>query len=243
MNRLDCELVQRGLFVTRSKASLAIKEGTIFCDGKQIRKCGYEVNSDTKIEIRGEKMPYVSRGGLKLERALTYWNISLQEKVMLDIGSSTGGFSDCALQHGAKKIYAIDVGSQQFDGKLAQNPKIHLYEKTDFRKMPKEILQDATFASIDVSFISVTKLIEKISELSNIQEIVCLIKPQFECGKEIADKYRGVIKEKAVHQATVQRVKKAFEEIQYTCIGIIESPIKGGDGNTEFLGYFRHLKN
>lgn len=239
MKRLDNELLEKGLFKTRSKAQQAIKSGIVYCDGKQVLKCGYEVNESSKIEIRGEVLKYVSRGGLKLEKALTEWKINLDNKVMIDIGSSTGGFSDCAIQNGISKIYAIDVGTDQFDKELAKNPKIVLMEQTDFRKIMIDKINDANIITIDVSFISVTKLVEKISELTNVKEIVCLIKPQFECGKEAADKFKGVILDKELHKEAISNVVNAFEKIGFKCIGTTDSPIKGGDGNTEYLAYLK----
>lgn len=239
MKRLDNELVDRNLFKTRSKAQQAIKSGIIYCDKKQITKCGFEVSELTNIEIKGEILKYVSRGGLKLEKALKIWNIDLKEKIMIDIGSSTGGFSDCALQNGISKVYAVDVGTEQFDKTLAQNEKINLFERTDFRKMDANNILDANFITIDVSFISVTKLVSKISDLINVKEIVCLIKPQFECGKEIADRYKGIIVDKQVHKDVIKKVLKAFEDIEFMCAGLTFSPIKGGDGNVEYLAYLK----
>lgn len=238
MSRLDNELVKRNLFKTRNKAQQAIKTGIIYCDNNQILKCGYEVSELTKIEIKGEMLRYVSRGGLKLEKALQVWKITLNKKIMIDIGSSTGGFSDCAIQNGIEKIYAIDVGSNQFDNILAQNPKINLYEKTDFRMIDEKIINDANFITMDVSFISVTKMLEKIERLKNVKEIVCLIKPQFECGKEIADKFKGIILDKNIHREIILKIIEAFKNIKFDCVGITFSPIKGGDGNIEYLAYF-----
>ncbi len=237
--RLDEYLTTNNLFATRSKAQLAIKSGIIFVNDKQVLKNGYEVKDNAVVEVRGEPLKYVSRGGLKLEKALTYWNISLEDKIMIDIGSSTGGFSDVAIQNGISKIYAIDVGTDQFDKTLAQNPKIHLYENTDFREISKDIIDDANFASIDISFISVTKIVDRFSELKNIKEVVCLIKPQFECGMEIATKYKGVIKDEAVRKETIEKVLNAFKKIGFKNEGTVESPIKGGDGNIEYLAYFK----
>ena len=238
MPRIDVELVNRNLFSTRSKAMLAIKDKIIYCDGKLVTKGGLEVNSDSVIEIKGEILPYVSRGGLKLAKALEEWKISLDGRTMIDIGSSTGGFSDVAIKNGIKKVYAIDVGTDQFDKELAKNEKINLFENTDFRKMNSDILMDADFASIDVSFISVTKLIDKIKELVNLKEIVCLVKPQFECGKEIADKYKGVIKDQEERNKAIEQVIREFYKIGFKSTATIESPIKGGDGNVEYLVHF-----
>lgn len=240
MRRLDNELIDKGFFKTKSKAQQAIKSGIIYCNGKPITKCGYEVSDITNIEIKGEVLKYVSRGGLKLEKALHEWNIELKNKIMIDIGSSTGGFSDCAMQNGVAKIYAVDVGTDQFAKELAKSAKIKLFEKTDFRNMDERIIEDANFITIDVSFISVTKLVEKISRLTNVKEIVCLIKPQFECGKEIADKFKGVIVDKKVHKEVIDKVVNAFENIGFNCIGVTDSPIKGGDGNIEYLAYLKN---
>lgn len=240
MRRLDNELIDKGFFKTKSKAQQAIKSGIIYCNGKPITKCGYEVSDITNIEIKGEVLKYVSRGGLKLEKALHEWNIELKNKIMIDIGSSTGGFSDCAMQNGVEKIYAVDVGTDQFSKELAKSAKIKLFEKTDFRNMDERIIEDANFITIDVSFISVTKLVEKISRLTNVKEIVCLIKPQFECGKEIADKFKGVIVDKKVHKEVIDKVVNAFENIGFNCIGVTDSPIKGGDGNIEYLAYLKN---
>ena len=238
MARLDNELVERGLFKTRSKALLAIKDGIVYCNGKKVTKGGYEVNNDTNIEIQGEILEYVSRGGLKLAKAIEEWNITLKGKIMIDIGSSTGGFSDVALRNDVSKIYAIDVGKDQFDKELSKNPKVVLYEQTDFREINSDLIKDATFATIDVSFISVCKIIPKLASLSNIKEVVCLIKPQFECGKEIADKYKGVIKDEEARQEAVERVIKEFKENSFNSKGVINSPIQGGDGNVEYLALF-----
>ena len=239
MPRIDVELVNRGLFSTRSKAMLAIKDGIVYCDKKKVTKGGLEVNSDSIIEIKGEILPYVSRGGLKLAKAIENWNINLSNKIMIDIGSSTGGFCDVALKNDIKKVYAIDVGKDQLDKELIKNEKIELHEQTDFREINNDIIEDATIACIDVSFISVTKLIDKIKSLNNIKEVVCLIKPQFECGKEVADKYKGVIKDENERNKAIEKVTTEFKNIGFKEIGVILSPIKGGDGNIEYLAYFR----
>ena len=146
------------------------------------------MGENTNIEIKGKILPYVSRAGLKLEKALKVFNINLEDKTMVDIGSSTGGFTDCALQNNVKKVIAIDVGTNQLDKKLRNNKKIELYEQTDFRNVDLNILKNVNIATIDVSFISVKLLTKKLSKMENLKEIICLIKPQFECGKEIADK-------------------------------------------------------
>lgn len=239
MARIDIELVNRNLIESRAKSQDAIKCGLIFCNDKLVTKCSLDVSENDVIEIRGELLKYVSRGGLKLEKAIDVFDINLKEKTMCDIGSSTGGFSDCAIQNGIKEIYAIDVGSNQFDNRLKTLSNIHLYENTDFRNMDNKVLSDVNIITIDVSFISVTKLIPKIAELDNVSEIMCLVKPQFECGKEIADKYRGIIMDKSVHYDVIEKLINSFSEIGFYINGLTFSPIKGGSGNIEYLMYLK----
>lgn len=238
MTRIDIELVKRGIFETRNKAQNEIKNKIVYCNNICITKPAFDVTENDIIEIKGEKLKYVSRGGLKLEKAIKEFNIDLNDKILIDIGSSTGGFSDCAIQNGIKKVYAIDVGSNQFDKNLRLNNKINLYENTDFRSVDNSIINDANIASIDVSFISVTKLTNKLKELTNLKEIICLIKPQFECGKETSDKYKGVPLNKEVHESVIKNVIKSFKENNYYINNITSSPIKGGNGNIEYLAYF-----
>lgn len=237
--RLDVELVKRGFFRTRNKAHEAIINGYVSCNGKTIKKPNFSIDDTIQIEVDNTSKKYVSRGGFKLEKAIDYFSISLTNKIMIDIGSSTGGFSDCALQHNIKKIYAVDVGTNQFDFTLKNNNKVSLFENTDFRIINNSIIEDACIATIDVSFISVKKLISKLSQLENLQEIVCLIKPQFECGKEIADLYKGIILDKKIHQSIIQQIILSFESINFYCDGVTHSPICGGSGNIEYLGYFK----
>lgn len=242
MTRIDIELVKRGIFETRNKAQNEIKNKIVYCNNVCITKPAYDVTDTDIIEIKGEKLKYVSRGGLKLEKAIKEFNIDLKGKILIDIGSSTGGFSDCALQNGIKKVYAIDVGTDQFDKTLRLNNKINLYENTDFRNIDNNIINDANIASIDVSFISVTKLTSKLKELTNLKEIICLIKPQFECGKEISDKYKGVPLNKEVHKSVIENVIKSFKDNNYYINSFTSSPIKGGNGNIEYLAYFKRDK-
>lgn len=242
MTRIDIELVKRGIFETRNKAQNEIKNKIVYCNNVCITKPAFDVTDTDIIEIKGEKLKYVSRGGLKLEKAIKEFNIDLKDKILIDIGSSTGGFSDCALQNGIKKIYAIDVGTDQFDKTLRLNNKINLYENTDFRNIDNNIINDANIASIDVSFISVTKLTSKLKELTNLKEIICLIKPQFECGKEISDKYKGVPLNKEVHKSVIENVIKSFKDNNYYINSFTSSPIKGGNGNIEYLAYFKRDK-
>lgn len=242
MTRIDIELVKRGIFETRNKAQNEIKNKIVYCNNVCITKPAYDVTDTDIIEIKGEKLKYVSRGGLKLEKAIKEFNIDLKGKILIDIGSSTGGFSDCALQNGIKKVYAIDVGTDQFDKTLRLNNKINLYENTDFRNIDNNIINDANIASIDVSFISVTKLTNKLKELTNLKEVICLIKPQFECGKEISDKYKGVPLNKEVHKSVIENVIKSFKDNNYYINSLTSSPIKGGNGNIEYLAYFKRDK-
>lgn len=242
MTRIDIELVKRGIFETRNKAQNEIKNKIVYCNNVCITKPAFDVTDTDIIEIKGEKLKYVSRGGLKLEKAIKEFNIDLKDKTLIDIGSSTGGFSDCALQNGIKKVYAIDVGTDQFDKNLRLNNKIILYENTDFRNIDNNIINDANIASIDVSFISVTKLTSKLKELTNLKEVICLIKPQFECGKEISDKYRGVPLNKEVHKSVIENVIKSFKDNNYYINNLTSSPIKGGNGNIEYLAYFKRDK-
>ena len=242
MTRIYIELVKRGIFETRNKAQNEIKNKIIFCNNICITKPSFDVTDTDIIEIKGEKLKYVSRGGLKLEKAIKEFNIDLKNKILIDIGSSTGGFSDCALQNGIKKVYAIDVGTDQFDKTLRLNNKIDLYENTDFRNIDNNIINDANIASIDVSFISVTKLTNKLKELTNLKEVICLIKPQFECGKEISDKYKGVPLNKEVHKSVIENVIKSFKDNNYYINSLTSSPIKGGNGNIEYLAYFKRDK-
>ena len=242
MTRIDIELVKRGIFETRNKAQNEIKNKIIFCNNICITKPSFDVTDTDIIEIKGEKLKYVSRGGLKLEKAIKEFNIDLKNKILIDIGSSTGGFSDVAIQNDIKKIYAIDVGTNQFDKTLRLNNKINLYENTDFRNIDNNVINDANIASIDVSFISVTKLTSKLKELTNLKEIICLIKPQFECGKEVSDKYKGVPLNKEVHKSVIENVIKSFKDNNYYINSLTSSPIKGGNGNIEYLAYFKRDK-
>ena len=241
--RLDNYLVENDYFDTRNKAQIAIKNNNVLVNNKCINKNSYIVNSNDEVKIVGEVLKYVSKGGLKLEKAINEFNIDLSNKIMCDIGSSTGGFSDVALQNNIKKIYAIDVGSNQMDNKIRNNKKIVLYENTDFRKIDSNILLDVDIITIDVSFISVTKLLPYINKLGNVEEIVCLIKPQFECGMEIASKYKGIILNKDIHKNIIERVIKEFNNINYYVNGLTYSPIRGGSGNIEYLLYLTKIDN
>ena len=184
--RIDVLLVEQGFFESREKAKRSIMAGLVFVDNQKCDKAGTEVKTDAKIEVKGNPIPYVSRGGLKLEKAMKNFDITLQDKVCMDIGASTGGFTDCMLQNGAKKVFAIDVGRGQLDWKLRNDPRVICMEKTNIRYVtPEDLGEEIDFSSIDVSFISLTKVLEPIRNyLAKDGEIVALIKPQFEAGRE-----------------------------------------------------------
>lgn len=237
MERLDVFLVQNNFFSSRNKAQNEIKNGNIEVNGKVVRKTGYQVDEESKIKIVGSPLKYVSKGGLKLEKAIYEFHLDLRNKIMLDIGSSTGGFCDCALQHNIAYIYAVDVGKDQFTSSLLESKKISLYENTDIRDFDFN-KKNISFVTIDVSFISVLKFLKVLKEVSSIKEVVCLIKPQFECGKMVADQYKGVVLDKKVHEEVIKRVVRGFSDIGFSLSSLTFSPIQGGSGNIEYLGYF-----
>ena len=237
MTRLDIELVNRQICQTRSKAQMEIKNFNILVNRKTITKPAFDVESTDVITLNHEVLEYVSRGGLKLEKALNDFNIDLTDKTMLDIGSSTGGFTDCALKHNIKEVVCVDVGSNQLDETIRNNEKVHVFENTDIRKFDNPLLSNVDIVTIDVSFISVTKILDKLN-IINAKEIICLIKPQFECGKTIADKYKGIVLDKEVHEKVIKNIVNSFKEINYNLKNITFSPVKGGNGNIEYLAYF-----
>ncbi|GAB6182887.1 TlyA family RNA methyltransferase [Thermodesulfovibrio hydrogeniphilus] len=236
--RLDQLIYQRGITESREKARALILEGKIIVNGNKIEKPGTLVDENSEINLCGEILPYVSRGGLKLEAAIEEFNVDVKEKVCLDVGASTGGFTDCLLQHGAKKVYAVDVGYGQLAWKLRTDPRVIPIEKTNIRYMPKEKVPEAVdIATVDVSFISLKLVIPKVLEfLKENGEIIALIKPQFEVGKDEVE-HGGVIKSPEKRTRVVEDMKKFFESIGLKVIGVIESPIKGQKGNIEYLIY------
>lgn len=235
MDRLDSLLVKKGLVVSRTRGEYEIKNGNVLVDGKVVTKPSTKFNEEVEIVINN-KLDYVSKGALKLLKAIESFNIDLSNKVMLDIGSSTGGFSDVALRNNIKKVIAVDVGTDQFDKELKKDSRIELHENTDIRNYI--VTDNIDTVTIDISFISVTKIISKLEEI-NPKEIMLLIKPQFECGKEISDKYKGIPLDKEVHKDVIEKVIKSFENIDYNINGLTYSPITGGSGNIEYLGYFK----
>ena len=217
--RLDIILVNKGIVDSRSKAQDLIKHGKIYVNGNKITKSSYSCKLEDNIEVHGELLKYVSRGGLKLEGALKAFNFDLNEKKVIDIGSSTGGFTDCCIQNGASKVIAVDVGTNQLHSSLLNNPKLELHENTDIRNLNVEVVKDVEVAVIDTSFISVTKFIPIITKYPKLESIICLIKPQFECGKEIADKYKGMILDKKVHLDVIKNVTTSFKENVFALYG------------------------
>lgn len=242
--RLDILLVNKGIFPSREKARASIMAGDIFIDGQRIDKCGEKVKESAHIEFRGEKLPYVSRGGLKLEKALKSFDIKLKDLVCLDIGASTGGFTDCMLQNGAKKVFAIDVGYGQFAWKLRTDPRVVCLERTNIRYVtPEQLEEKAKFASIDVSFISLKKVIEPVLNLLDDDgEVMALIKPQFEAGKEKVGK-KGVVRDPATHREVILGIVEFVLERDLRIINLDYSPIRGPEGNIEYLIYFTKDKN
>ena len=237
--RLDILLVQRGLFESREKAKAAIMAGLIFSGSQRLDKAGTKVSVDTHLEVKGNTLPYVSRGGLKLEKAVELYPINLSNAVMVDIGASTGGFTDCALQHGAAKVFAIDVGYNQLAWKLRQDPRVINMEKQNIRTVtPVQLGELSDFISIDVAFISLDKVLPVATTLlKDTGSLVALIKPQFEAGKELVGK-GGIIREKSTHKLVLDRILHIAIDCGLYLHGLTYSPIKGMEGNIEFLGYF-----
>lgn len=239
--RLDQLLVEKGLAESREKAKRLILSGQILVDGLPSPKPGHNLAPDHPIVLK-EAERFVSRGGEKLEGAMTAFPIVMAGKICLDIGSSTGGFTDCMLQHGATKVYAIDVGKGQLHWKLREDARVVVMEGVNARYLtPADLPEPADFASIDTSFISLTNILPAVKGLLKPGgEIVSLIKPQFEAGKEDVDKGRGVITDPAIHKAVISKVRKfGIEELGLEWLGMSISPLKGPKGNTEFLAYWR----
>ena len=236
--RLDNELARRGLSATRSKAQQAIRSGLVRVNGVVCEKCGRKVSGEDLLEVTDKAASYVSRGGLKLEGAIRAWDLDLTGVCLVDIGSSTGGFTDCALRHGATRVIAIDVGTNQMAEALRCDPRVELHEQTDFRTCEISSLAEADMASIDVSFVSATLMVDRLAGLPRLAEVICLVKPQFECGARAARAHRGIIRDESLRQEAITRVRVAFEAAGFSCAGVIESPITGGDGNVEYLARF-----
>ena len=242
--RLDVLLVNRGLAPSREKAKTMIMEGNVFVNNNREDKAGSTFPNDCNIEIHGKTLQYVSRGGLKLEKAMKHFGIKLDGKVCMDIGASTGGFTDCMLQNNASKVYAVDVGYGQFAWKLRQDERVVCMEKTNIRYVtPDDIADKLDFASVDVSFISLTKVLGPARELLNDDgQMVCLIKPQFEAGKEKVGK-KGVVRDKKVHQEVCEKIIDFALSNGFSVLNLEYSPIKGPEGNIEYLVYIQKTDN
>jgi 23S rRNA (cytidine1920-2'-O)/16S rRNA (cytidine1409-2'-O)-methyltransferase len=243
--RLDKLLVDRGLAASRERAQALILAGKVLVDNQKLEKAGAQVAEDAVIRLLGEDLPYVSRGGLKLERALDHWKIDVTGKVCLDVGASTGGFTDCLLQHGAARIIAIDTGYGQMDFKLRQGPRVRLLEKTNARFLIHEAVGELVdFIAIDVSFISATLVLPAVVSAAfpgsvnerRGRQIVVLVKPQFEAGREHVGK-GGIVRDEKPQREAVEKVRTALTKLAISQTDVIESPIRGAEGNREFLLY------
>jgi len=239
--RLDILVVEKGLAPSREKAKALIMAGQIFVDGNREDKSGMTFEETKNIEVRGETLRYVSRGGLKLEKAMQTFPITLTDKVCMDVGASTGGFTDCMLQNGAAKVYAVDVGYGQLDWKLRQDSRVVVMEKTNIRYVtPEDIEERPEFVSVDVSFISLSIVLPAVQKLlAPSAELVTLIKPQFEAGREKVGK-KGVVRDPAVHEEVIQNTVRMAQANGFTILGLTYSPVRGPEGNIEYL---LHLTN
>ena len=238
--RLDVLLVKRNLADSREKAKALIMSGIVYVNGQKEDKAGTTFDETAPIEVRGNTLKYVSRGGLKLEKAMTHFGVQLKDKICMDVGSSTGGFTDCMLQNGAVKVYSVDVGHGQLDWKLRNDPRVVCMERTNIRYVvPEDIEERPSFVSIDVSFISLTKVLLPVRNLMEENgEIAALIKPQFEAGREKVGK-KGVVRDPAVHKEVIEKVIAFAKEQYLEPLALDFSPIKGPEGNIEYLV---HLK-
>ena len=244
--RLDILLIQRGMATSRERARAVIMAGEVFVNGQREDKPGiaFDENKIETLEIRGEQLPYVSRGGLKLAKAVQNFGLTLSGKVCMDIGASTGGFTDCMLQNGALKVYSVDVGHGQLDWKLRSDERVVCMEKTNFRYMVRDdIADDLDFASVDVSFISLTKILIPARKLLKAQgQMVCLIKPQFEAGREKVGK-KGVVRDAHVHEEVVKKIFDFADLVGFKILNLDYSPIRGPEGNIEYLIYLEKDSN
>ena len=239
--RLDVLLVNRNLAESREKAKAIIMSGIVYVDGQREDKAGTMFEDTVSVEVRGHTLAYVSRGGLKLEKAMTHFGVTLNGKICMDVGASTGGFTDCMLQNGAVKVYSVDVGHGQLAWKLRNDERVVCMEKTNIRYVtPEDIPDRIQFASIDVSFISLTKVLGPVKELlTEDGQIVCLIKPQFEAGREKVGK-KGVVREKSTHLEVIESVIAFAKSIGFGILNLEFSPIKGPEGNIEYLLYLQN---
>jgi 23S rRNA (cytidine1920-2'-O)/16S rRNA (cytidine1409-2'-O)-methyltransferase len=246
--RLDKLLVDRRLAASRERAQALILAGKVLVNDQKLEKAGAQVGADAVIRLLGEDLKYVSRGGLKLERALEYWHLDVVGKVCLDVGASTGGFTDCLLLHGAARVIAIDTGYGQMDFKLRQDPRVRLLEKTNARYVTAEVIAEIVdLMVIDVAFISATLVLPAVvnaafpesPEERRSRQVIVLVKPQFEAGREFVSR-GGIVRDEAAHLAAVERVRRTLLDLACTHTDVVESPILGAEGNREFLlrGFF-----
>ena len=237
--RLDVLLTEQGYADTRSKAQAIIMSGMVYVDGQKADKPGISYEETVLIEVRGETCPYVSRGGLKLEKALRYFGVKPEGYVCSDSGASTGGFTDCLLQQGAKKVFAIDVGYGQLDWKIRSDPRVVVMERTNIRYVtPEQIGEPLDLSVVDVSFISLKIVLPAIKELLKPEQgqVLCLIKPQFEAGKEKVGK-KGVVRDPETHKEVLDDFLQLAQQLNFTVLGLTFSPVQGPEGNIEFLGH------
>lgn len=241
--RLDKLLVDRGLAASRERAQALILAGKVLVDGQKLEKAGAQVEAQAVIRLLGEDLKYVSRGGLKLERALEYWQIDIEGRVCLDVGASTGGFTDCLLQHGAVRVIAVDTGYGQMDFKLRQDARVRLLEKTNARYLTEDVIAEKVdVIVIDVAFISATLVLPAVIssafphslEERRGRQVIVLVKPQFEAGREFVTK-GGIVRDEGAQLASVEKVKRTFVDLGGSGTEVIESPILGAEGNREFL--------
>ena len=239
--RLDVLLVKRNLAASREKAKAIIMTGNVFVNGQREDKAGSTFKEDALIEVKGNPMKYVSRGGYKLEKAIDLWQVPLQDKICMDVGSSTGGFTDCMLQNGAQKVYAIDVGTNQLAWKLRQDERVISMEKTNIRYVTREDIADfIDFFSVDVAFISLKKVLEPVKALLTQEgQGVCLVKPQFEAGREKVGK-KGDVRDPKVHREVLEQIMQYVLSIGFEILELSFSPIKGPEGNIEYLLYIQN---
>lgn len=238
--RLDVAMVERGLAETRQKAQATIMSGIVYVNGQKVDKAGFAVAPEANIEVRGNALPYVSRGGLKLEKAMREFGLTLSGCVCADIGASTGGFTDCMLQNGATKVYAVDVGYGQLDWKLRSDERVVCMERTNARYLTHEQVPDELdFASIDVSFISLKLILPAVNGiLKDGGHVACLVKPQFEAGREKVGK-KGVVRDPAVHREVLEHFLGHAADSGFGVLDLTYSPIRGPEGNIEYLGYLQ----
>ncbi len=237
--RIDKLLVERGLVPSRERAQALILAGKVLANEQKVEKPGTTVDPDAVIRLLGQDLRYVSRGGVKLERALDFWQIDVRGRICMDIGASTGGFTDCLLQHGAARVIAVDTGYGQIELRLRNHPRVRLLEKTNARYLRREqVAEPVDFLAMDVSFISATLVLPAVIEAAGdkLGVIVVLVKPQFEVGRELVGK-GGIVRDPAAQQAAVHMVRQALADLDWSNAGVIESPILGAEGNREFLLY------